>query len=48
MSTFVIGQRHKEVFLSFSSGPKYMFLAYSTRKGKEAGKLITAKESLER
>ena len=33
---FSFGQRHKEFSLSFSPGPKYMFAAYVTRKGKEA------------
>ena len=33
---FSFGQRHKEFSSSFSPGPKYMFPAYVTRKGKEA------------
>lgn len=32
---FSFGQRHKEFSSSFSPGPKYMFPAYVTRKGKE-------------
>lgn len=33
---FSFGQRHKEFSSSVSPGPKYMFPAYVTRKGKEA------------
>ena len=33
---FSFGQRHKEFSSSFSPGPKYMFPAYVTRKGKES------------
>lgn len=33
---FSFGQRHKEFSSSFVPGPKYMFPAYVTRKGKEA------------
>ncbi|XP_015776794.1 PREDICTED: outer dense fiber protein 3-like [Acropora digitifera] len=32
---FSFGQRHKEFSSSFSPGPKYMFPAYATRKGRE-------------
>ena len=33
---FSFGQRHKEFSSNVSPGPKYMFPAYVTRKGKEA------------